>query len=395
MAKGALAGCSEQQKEQPATVTMKAVAVFPRQREIALIEHPEPLIERADQVKIRILEVGMCGTDKEICTFAFGSPPPGSDYLILGHESLGEVVEVGNAVSHVHVGDLVVVTVRRPCHQTTCQPCQAGRQDYCETGDYTERGIQASHGFLTEYVVEEENYVNVVPWSLREIAVLVEPLTIAEKAFARVRQMQQHFPWRAQQAATARFGEGQRAVVLGAGPVGLLGMMLLVTAGFETFVYSRAQAPNPKSALVEAVGATYISSTDVSVEQLARRIDKIDIVYEALGVSQLAFAVMRQLGPHGIFVFTGVPGPEDPQEIALDRLMHGLVMWNQAIFGTVNASSEAFSEAIRDLAIFKQRWPTALSSMITGRYPLEQFQRVLFGQVEGIKNVLLLSSEVD
>ena len=373
--------------------TMKAVAIFPQQHEIALIEHPEPQIEQRDQVKIRILEVGVCGTDKEICSFAFGAPPSGFEYLILGHESLGEVVEVGGGVSRVKVGDLVVVTVRRPCHEAACEPCQAGRQDYCETGEYTERGIQASHGFLTEFVVEEEGYVNVVPWSLRNVAVLVEPLTIAEKAFARVRQMQQHFPWRAQQAATSRFGEGQRAVVLGAGPVGLLGAMLLVRAGFETFVYSRAQAPHPKAALAEAVGATYISSTDVSAEQLAAKIGKIDVVYEAAGVSQLAFDVMQQLGPHGIFVLTGVPGHEPAREVALARMMSHLVMWNQVLFGTVNASSEAFSEAISDLAIFQQQWPEALSAMITGRYPLEQFQTLLLGQAEGIKNVLVLHPE--
>ncbi len=374
---------------------MRAIAVFPQKRIISLIEHPEPQIEQSGQVKIRILEVGICGTDKEICAFTFGESPAGSDYLILGHESLGEVVEIGGAVSRVNVGDLVVVTVRHPCDQPDCQSCRVGRQDYCETGQYTEHGIQALHGFLTEFVVEDEEYVNIVPWTLRDVAVLVEPLTIAEKAIARVQQMQMHFPWLAQSATTANFGRGQRAVVLGAGPIGLLGMMLLVSAGFETTVYSRGQAPNLKSSLVEAVGARYVSSEVVEVEQLVKQVGRVDVVYEALGASQIAFEVLRRIGPHGIFVFTGVPAHEGAQSLELDRLMHGLVMGNQAVFGTVNASPEAFQAAIRDLGIFKERWPEPLSALISGRYPLEHYQQVLLGQVKGIKQVLCISSEGD
>jgi glucose 1-dehydrogenase len=374
---------------------MKAVAIFPGRREIALIEHEEPQLERAGQVKIRMLEVGICGTDKEICTFAFGEPPRGEEYFILGHESLGEVVEVGKGVSRVEVGDLVVMTVRHPCSVEGCMPCQVGRQDYCESSKYSERGIRSAHGFMTEYIVEDEEYINLVPWSLREVAILVEPLTVAEKAFARVRQMQQHFPWLAQQVNTETFGRGQRAVVLGAGPVGLLGMMLLVRAGFETVVYSRSKAPNQRSALVEAVGARYISSLEVSAEEMAKEVGRIDVVYEALGASSVAFDILRHLGPHGIFVFTGVPGHEAAREVDLARLMHHMVMFNQAMFGTVNASPESFAQAINDLEIFYQRWPGALAGMISGRYPLERYSELLLGQVGGIKNVLVLHTDED
>src|SRR5262249_39730994 len=139
-------------------------------------------ITQPDQVKLRILEVGICGTDKEICSFEYGTPPTGSDYLVIGHEALGEVVEVGAAVTHLAPGDLVVPTVRRPCSHAHCRSCQAGHQDFCETDDFTERGIKGAHGYLTEFVVDEAHYMNPVPRYLREIAVLVEPLTIAEKA---------------------------------------------------------------------------------------------------------------------------------------------------------------------------------------------------------------------
>src|SRR5258706_1711527 len=121
---------------------MKAIAVFPASREVKLIEHAEPVITQPDQVKLRMLDIGICGTDKEICTFLYGTPPVGSEYLVIGHEALGEVVEVGAAVTQLSISDLVVPTVRRPCPHARCRSCRAGHQDFCETSDFTERGIK-------------------------------------------------------------------------------------------------------------------------------------------------------------------------------------------------------------------------------------------------------------
>src|SRR5215470_15943182 len=160
---------------------MKAVAVFPADRAVQIIDHPEPNIQASDQIKVRLLDVGVCGTDREIISFQYGTPPEGSDYLIIGHESLGQVVETSERVTKAKPGDLVVLTVRRPCPHPSCIACRSGRQDFCYTGDFTERGIKQRHGYMTEFVVEEESYVNVVPGALRDVAVLVEPLTIAEK----------------------------------------------------------------------------------------------------------------------------------------------------------------------------------------------------------------------
>src|SRR6185503_4875613 len=171
--------------------SMRAVGVIPRKREVAMMSHAEPGISSPLDVKIRTIEVGVCGTDREICSFAYGTPPADSDYLVLGHEALGEVVEVGHGISQFKAGDLVVPTVRRPCPHDHCSPCRAERQDFCFTGDFTERGIKMTHGFMTEYFVEEERHLNLVPPELREVAVLVEPLTVAEKALAQVWQVQQ------------------------------------------------------------------------------------------------------------------------------------------------------------------------------------------------------------
>lgn len=360
---------------------MKAVAVYPGKREVKLIDVREPGRLAPNQVKLRMLEVGVCGTDKEICAWVYGSPPEGSDHFVLGHESLGEVMELGPGVEDLRTGDLVVSTVRLPCTDADCVPCRAGQYDFCSTGHYREHGIMYLDGFMTEQVVEERHNLHLLPRELRDVGVLIEPLTIAEKALLEVNVIQQRMPW----------SGPHRALVLGSGPVGLLGAMLLVNAGYDTYIYSRSPKPNAKAALGEAVGAKYISSEQTPVEQMAEQVGNIDVVYEAVGASKFAFEVLPYLGANGIFVFTGVPRGEKPMEIDTERIMYNLVLKNQVMLGTVNAGPEAFDNAVRDLGIFNIRWPQALRKMITGRYPLEGFHDLVMGKAGGIKNVLTVS----
>jgi threonine dehydrogenase-like Zn-dependent dehydrogenase len=362
---------------------MKAIAVVPGTREVRLIQQEVPSVAVPTHVKLRMLDVGVCGTDREICAFQYGTPPDGSEHLVIGHESLGEVVEVGAAVTRLQAGDLVVPMVRRPCAHDDCAACRAGRQDFCFTGDFSERGIKNLHGFMTEFVVDDERYMHVVPRTLRDVAVLVEPLTIAEKALIEVNQVQQRLPWDCQQQKICH-----RAVVIGAGPVGLLGAMALVARGFDTSVYSRELAPNPKADLVASIGAHYFSAQDTTLEQLAEQVGNIDLVYEATGASAIAFQMMKVLGTNGIFVFTGVPGRKAAIEVETDVIMRNLVLKNQVVFGTVNAGVEAFQAAIRDVALFQERWPSAVRALITGRYPVEAHRDLLVGPAQGIKNVL-------
>jgi threonine dehydrogenase-like Zn-dependent dehydrogenase len=287
---------------------MKAVAVDPLRKVVELVDHEAPCLSSPTDVMLRILDVGVCGTDREICSFEFGTPPKHSEHLIIGHESLGEVIEVGDRVSRVQMGDLVVPMVRRPCLHDGCRACRAGRQDFCYTGDFTERGIKGQHGFMTERIVDDEQYMNVVPRELREVAVLVEPLTIAEKAIEQIEQVQARLPWTSPENARGDFGKRQTAVILGAGPVGLLGAMAFRERGFDTYVYSREASSDPKATIVEAIGATYVSSRTHSFEKLAQDTGPIDLVYEATGVSAVAFEMIKVLGSNAIFVFTGVPG---------------------------------------------------------------------------------------
>lgn len=367
---------------------MKAIAVFPNQREIKLIDHPAPAISEPTQLKLRILEVGICGTDKEIAAFEYGTPPTGSAYLVIGHESLGEVIEVGRAVKHLQPGDLVVPMVRRPCSHPECLACRQGRQDFCYTGDFTERGIKMQHGFMTEYVVDDERYMNVVPRELRDVAVLVEPLTIAEKGLTQLWQVQQRLPWACPVEPGKPRAFCHRAVVLGAGPVGLLGAMVLMNQGFQTFVYSREAKTGIKSKVAASIGATYVSGEDTSLEKLAALVGNIDLVYEATGAATVSFQLMELLGTNGVFIFTGVPGRKAPIKLDADLIMRNLVLKNQIVYGTVNANREAFEAAISDLQTFMKKWPEAVRTLITRRYPMEQHRELLLGQKDGIKNVI-------
>ncbi len=370
---------------------MQAIAVTPGKKALGIVDHPEPKLAAPTDVKLRMLEAGICGTDREISAFEYGTPPRGSEQLVIGHESLGEVIETGSKVNRVKVGDLVVPMVRRPCPHAHCMACRAGRQDFCFTGDFKERGIKEQHGFMAQFVVDDERYMNPVPKTLRDFAVLVEPLTIAEKALIQVWEMQQRLPWGCPIVPGKAAAHCHRAVVLGAGPVGLLGAMALVSHDFDTYVYARETVPNPKADVLEMIGAKYLSTATHNLEALAQEVGNVDLVYEATGASRLAFDMMRYLGTNGIFIFTGVPGRKGPVEIDTDLMMRNLVLKNQVVFGTVNAGRNAFEAAIRDLGDFSKRWPDAVKTLISGRFPMEAHRELLQGQSTGIKNVIKLN----
>jgi threonine dehydrogenase-like Zn-dependent dehydrogenase len=360
---------------------VKAVAVYPQLRSVRLIDVAEPQIQRDSQVKLRILEIGICGTDRELCRFIYGTPPAGLDYFILGHESLAEVVEIGSAVADLSIGDLVVGSVRLPCNHAQCDACCAGHQDFCSSGDYLEHGIIGLHGFMAEYVVEERRFLHPVPRHLREVGVLVEPLTIAEKAMLAVRSTQSRLPWQSRR---------NTALVIGAGPVGLLGAMKLVSAGYRTYVYSLGSPGSLPARIAEAIGAAFISADEIAVDAAAAILGSIDLVYEAVGAAQVSLEFLYRLAPNGTYVFTGVPRDQNLEPIHSNHVITNLVLRNQAIVGVVNAGAEAFKLAISDMSDFYSKWPDAVRSLITHRFPIEQFTQALESPAGSIKNVLLV-----
>jgi threonine dehydrogenase-like Zn-dependent dehydrogenase len=167
--------------------------------------------------------------------------------------------------------------------------------------------------------------------------------------------------------------------------------MVLVNAGFETYVYSRSPKPNAKADVAEGVGARYISSEQTPIEQMAEQVGNIDLIYEAAGAPQFAFEVLKHLGSNGIYVFTGVPRDQAPVEFDTERIMYNLVLKNQVVLGVVNAGPQAFDNAVRDIGVFAARWPKALRAIITGRFPMEAFHDPVMGKAGGIKNVIEIS----
>jgi threonine dehydrogenase-like Zn-dependent dehydrogenase len=369
---------------------MKAVAVFPKTKEVKLIDHPEPAIVRPTDVKIKMLKVGVCGTDREIWEFKYGTPPPGSDYLISGHESFGQVIQIGPAVKTVKVGDYVVLTVRRGCPEN-CIACRNMRQDFCYTGHFTERGIKEAHGYMTEFVVDDEKYLNLVPPELKDLAVLLEPLTIAEKALMQVNTIQSRLPWECQIQQGGAKATCHNAVVLGAGPVGLLGAMALRLLNMDVHVVARQPAPNAKAALAEQIGAHYHADALETPTQMAAAIGNIDLIFEATGAAKPSFDFMQVLGTNGIFIFTGVPAPMKDITIDAGTLMRDIVLENQVVLGTVNAPKTAFENGIKDLVEFHKRWPDALRALITDVLPLNRFSETIKRTPDEIKTVIQIA----
>lgn len=365
---------------------MRAVGVFPDRREVKLVDHPEPALGAADEVKLRMLEVGVCGTDREICEFQFGEAPPGSDYLVLGHEGLGEIVEAGSDVKGFHPGDLAVPMVRLPCADPACAACRNGRQDFCLTDTFPEHGIRRAHGFMTERVAVPARFLHPVPARLRDVAVLVEPLTIAEKAVFQAEAIQSRLPW----IEDPTKGDGRRALVLGAGPVGLVGAMALLVRGYEVLVMARSPGTTPNARLAASIGATYVSARETPPPELRKRYGDIELVYEAAGSARAVFDLVPALGPNAVCLLTGVPPLDERLDLPVGRLMFEMVLKNHALVGTVNAGADAFRAAIRDLGTFLDRWPGALRGLVTGRHPLEEFGKLVLERPSGIKSVLTL-----
>jgi threonine dehydrogenase-like Zn-dependent dehydrogenase len=346
--------------------SMKAVAVTPgAARSARVIEAPMPTPD-AKQVRVRTVRVGICGTDVEIDRAEYGQAPAGDDYLIIGHENFGRVESVGAGVKNFAPGDYVVAMVRRP---DDCPSCRAGEQDMCLAGNYTERGIKGRHGFLSEYYVESPEYLVKIPPELERVAVLLEPLTVVEKGI--------RHGWAAQTRMKA--WQPKKALVLGAGPIGMMAAVALRLKGLETVVYARdtSQAVTDR---VAAIGATYVPQLDEKGEminhigELPKTSGPFDFILEATGSEKVALSAMRIIGLNGILCLTSVTGSESSMEICAACLNLELVLGNRTVFGSVNASRVDFEQGVRDLAAAEARWPGWLGGIITRRVPIERFR---------------------
>jgi glucose 1-dehydrogenase len=304
-------------------------------------------------VLVRLLRVGLDGTDHEIIKAEYGQAPPGDDFLIIGHENLGEVVRVGpNVPSSIRPGTFVVSTVRRPGHSIYDL---IGRQDVTLDDVYYERGINLLHGYLSEWYVEDCAWVVSLAPALSRVGVLLEPTAVAEKGVGQAYALQRRLPlWRP-----------ERGLVIGAGTIGLLAALVLRLRGLEVTVYSRRPPPYRNSKLAEALGAKYESSSLRALPDVARNHGSFDIVFEASGFSPLAWEAADVLGKNGVLVLSSVTAGNRSAQIPSDHINQGFVLGNKVMVGTVNASREDFERGAHDLVLAETLYPGWLEQLLT------------------------------
>jgi glucose 1-dehydrogenase len=344
---------------------MKAITVEPgRPDRVRVEEVPEP---RQDEGSLLVEGrlIGICGTDTDIVEQGYGWAPSGRERLIVGHESLGKVLEAP-AGSGFAAGDLVAGIVRRP-DPVPCEPCSQGEWDFCRNGRHTERGIKEADGYGSQlWRIEPEFAITLDP-ALGDSGVLLEPASVLAKAWDQTDKIFTRSSWRP-----------KVALVTGAGPIGLLAALMGVQRGLEVHVLD-LQSGGPKPGLVADLGATFHTGEvqDIGVRP--------DVVIETTGHGPLVLAVIESAAADAVVCLTGISGGTDKTAVGLDALNKALVLENKVVFGSVNANRANFEQAARSLAHADRGW---LERLITRRVPMGGFADALEKSRDDIKVVV-------
>jgi threonine dehydrogenase-like Zn-dependent dehydrogenase len=325
---------------------------------------------REPGIRVRTVEVGVCGTDREIAEGAFGVAPPGERDLVLGHEFLGEVIEDGAGLA---AGDLVTATMRRGCGR--CRPCAEGGPDECDTGLYTERGITSLHGFAREVLVEDPAQLVPVPRAIGRLGVLAEPASICARGVRHALHIGHRQVW------TPR-----RALVLGSGAIGILATYLLRLHGLEVWTASRSPG-GARAELVMASGARYVSTAETPLSALREEVGGFDVAIEAAGDAQLMLDVLGLLRRNGVACLLGLDAR--PRPVSIDGPVIGIdaVLENRVLVGSVNAHHEDWRTAVAALEDIRRRWPGTLEAMIGLRVAPDRFAEAF--AFRGVKATLV------
>src|SRR5881409_2639997 len=364
---------------------MKAVAVVPgKPNSVHLADLPKPSVDEIPEgrgVLVKVLRVGVDGTDKEINAAEYGAPPAGFDFLVIGHENFGRVEAVGPNVTEVRPGDYVVATVRRP---GTSLYDRIGASDMTTDDTYLERGINLRHGFLTEHYVDDADFIVKVPRGLRSVGVLLEPMTVVEKGIAQAYEIQRRLKvWRP-----------RRAAVMGAGTIGLLATLVLRLRGLDVTTFGLARKPYLNSDLIEAIGARYESTADLPILDGAREHGPLDVIFEATGYSPVVFDSMQALGKNGVLVLSSVTGGDRKVEVPADKINLEFVLGNKVMVGTVNANRDYFEMGVRDMAQAEAEYAGWLGSLLTHPVKgLENYQE-LFDKLTTAKGAIKVFCDV-
>ncbi len=340
----------------PNAPMMKAIAVIPGKPDsVHLAEMPRPQLGEVPNgrgVLVKVLSVGVDGTDKEINAAEYGAAPPGFDFLVIGHESFGRVEAVGPNVTELVPGDYVVATVRRPGHSIYDL---IGTNDMTTDDVYYERGINLRHGYLAEYYVDDVEFLVKIPQGLKDVGVLLEPTTVVEKGIAQAYEIQRRL----------RVWHPRKAAVMGAGTIGLLAAMALRIRGLDVTVFGLDRKPYLNSDLIEALGARYESTRDLPIPAGAAKYGPFDLIFEATGFSPVVFESMQALAKNGVLVLSSVTGGDRMIEVPADRINLDFVLGNKVMVGTVNANREYFEIGVKDLATCEAQYPGWLSRLLT------------------------------
>lgn len=361
---------------------MKALAIHPGQPGVFMTDRPEPQIEAPDQVKLKILQVGICGTDREEVAGGRSQAPNGARELVIGHENFGRVAEVGAAVRSVKPGDYAMFSVRRDCEGCVC----GGHNDMCVTGRYTERGIRGRDGYECAFAVDQERYLVPVPERLKAYGVLAEPMSVSEKAINEAMRIQAA---RLPASVPGHSLEGRQALVAGLGPIGLLAALILRLRGAQVLGLDVVDTTSSRPRLLAGIGGKYVDGRLIQPAQLQDHFGQIDLIFEATGIASLEFALLGALGINGLYVLTGIPAGTRPMTLVGAPLIQQLVLKNQLMLGSVNAGLDDFHQGIRDLELALDRFPDFLNGFISNRFAVPDFQTAFASHGPGeIKSIL-------
>ncbi len=341
---------------------VRALSVVPGKPDTAGVhDQPDPSDDEGS-VLVQGLLVGVCGTDIEIINEGYGWSPPGQDRLVLGHESLGQVLDAP-ADSGFAAGDLIAGIVRRP-DPLPCEPCSMGQWDFCRNGNYTERGIKERNGYAATHWRVEPEFAIKLDARLGDVGVLMEPTTVVSKAWEQSELIASRVPF-----------HRKTALITGAGPIGLLAALLGVQRGYEVHVLDRVDS-GPKPALVRGLGATFHAGevSDIGVRP--------DIVIECTGYGPLVFELAGVAANDAVICLAGISGASREVAARLDRINKQMVLDNIVLFGSVNAAKRHYEQAAAALAKADFDW---LGKLVTRKVPLSSFEDALVRRDDDVK----------
>ncbi len=351
---------------------MKAISIIPESRKLALTDKNEPAIHSQDEVKLKVFQVGICGTDREMAEGGRAESPIGKKDLVIGHEMFGQVVEAGAHVTNVRNGDFGVFTVRRGCNE--CKACKNNRSDMCYSGNYTERGIKGADGFQAEYVIDTAQYLIKVPPSIKDIGVLTEPMSVAAKAIDEAMIMQQgrlkDFD------RNDNWLQGKKALIAGIGAIGLMAAFALRLRGAEVTGMDIVDRDQLRVKILEEIGGKYIDGRILNVTNIDDQCGEFDFVFEATGIAKLQIELIDTLGINGIYVATGIPAGKRPMTMEAGHILQQMVLKNQIMLGSVNASVEHYRMAVDYLEKSSMLWPDSIRKVITEKVHYTEFENV-------------------